>query len=374
MSVATRPRAGYGTAAQRWAGIGPYYAMFPLRFADEVIETFTVAGDRVLDPFAGRASSLFSASVRGRESVGMEINPVGWIYGRVKLAPAPKDAVEARVLELVKAADALEENPADRLPPFFVHCFSDAVLRFLSAARSSLDWKCNNVDRTTMVFILVYLHGKRKDSLSNQMRQSKAMSPDYSMRWWGERGLNPPDVDPRGFLLQRVRWRYAKGTPQACRSQILLGDACELIDDVARGVSGGEERPFKLLFTSPPYYGLTNYHYDQWLRLWMLGGPPVPRRSGGAHQNRFESKCAYEVLLKRVFGKAAGAMDPEGRVYVRTDAREYTLSTTLRALEEAFVGWSIETTQRPFSSDTQTALFGDKSRKPGEVDIVLRAR
>ena len=32
-----------------------------------------------------------------------------------------------------------------------------------------------------------------------------------------------------------------------------------------------------LFFTSPPYYGVTNYFYDQWLRFWLLGGPLKPK-------------------------------------------------------------------------------------------------
>lgn len=347
--------------------------MFPTHFADEVIEAFTDVGDRVLDPFAGRASSLFSASARGREAVGVEINPVGWIYGQAKLAPAPAHAVEARIAEIGEAAKASRESSLEDLPLFFRRCFTDPVLRFLTTARHSLAWERDAVDRTSMMFILVYLHGKRQASLSNQMRQSKAMSPDYSMRWWEERKLTPPDVDPESFLLQRVRWRYAKGTPQTVPSHLLLGDACELMDEVLRDTDSGEKKPFKLLFTSPPYYSVTNYYYDQWLRLWMLGGPDVPRRLGGVYEKKFESKPCYEKLLRTVFHKAASVMDSEGCVYVRTDAREFTLSTTLSVLKEAFEGWSLETTLRPFASRTQTALFGDKSHKPGEVDIVLRA-
>jgi hypothetical protein len=348
--------------------------MFPTHFANEVIENYTEAGDRVLDPFAGRASSLFSAAAKGRMAVGVEINPVGWIYGQAKLAPAPESAVEIRIRELGEVARTSRGAPCLGLPVFFRHCFTDTVLRFLNAARSNLEWKHDAVDRTTMMFILVYLHGKRQSSLSNQMRQSKAMSPDYSVRWWEERNLTPPQVDPESFLLQRVRWRYAKGTPPTTASRLLLGDACELLDNIAQDVSGSGEKPFKLLFTSPPYHSLTNYHYDQWLRLWMLGGPSAPRRmGGGAHEKKFESKAQYENLLRTVFQKTARMMDPKGCVYVRTDARTFTLSTTLNVLKEAFVGWSLETTQRPFVRSTQTALFGDKRRKPGEVDIVLRA-
>ena len=62
-----------------------------------------------------------------------------------------------------------------------------------------------------MALLLVHLHGKRTDSLSNQMRQTKSLSPQYAVRWWDERGLEPPDIDPVEFMKKKLKWRYAKG-------------------------------------------------------------------------------------------------------------------------------------------------------------------
>ncbi len=363
----------YSTAAGRWEGIGPYYAMFPTSFANQVVERFTEIGDRVLDPFAGRASSVFSAAVRGRTATGIEINPVGWIYGQTKLSPAPQDAVENRIAQITRQASSSDGEPLDRLPQFFHRCFTSTVLRFLLTARRLLDWKNNAVDRTAMAFILIYLHGKKKASLSNQMRQSKAMSPDYAVRWWNERRLQPPDVDPETFLRQRIRWRYEKGLPTVHVSQMMLGDSCELMQTVRQKVLDGKESPVRLLFTSPPYYNVTNYYYDQWLRLWVMGGSEIPARTGELHKGKFEAKLEYDNLLRNVFRGAAEIMDERSWVYVRTDAREFTFSTTLAVLEEVFPAWSIETTRQPFTKSTQTALFGDAELKPGEVDIVLRS-
>src|SRR5260370_16115060 len=80
-------------------------------------------------------------------------------------------------------------------------------------ARENLGWRACRVDRTVMALMLVYLHGKQGAALSNQMRQTKSMAPDYAVRWWRERGLVPPDLDPVDFLLSRLRWRYARGLP-----------------------------------------------------------------------------------------------------------------------------------------------------------------
>src|SRR6516225_6142615 len=87
------PESHYGTAASRWAGVGPYYAMFPVSFATAVVKEHTRRGDGVLDPFAGRATSLFAAASEGRFGLGVEINPVGWVYGKAKLQTATRENV-----------------------------------------------------------------------------------------------------------------------------------------------------------------------------------------------------------------------------------------------------------------------------------------
>lgn len=266
----------FSTAADRWAGVGPYYAMFPVSFANDVIGEYTELGDRVLDPFAGRGTAPFSAATMGRIGIGIELNPVGWVYGATKLRPAPEADVVARLQEISRERVRFHQD-ARRLPEFFQECFDPTVLEFLLSARSSLDWRRHSVDRTLAALLLVYLHGKRDFALSNQMRQTKAMSPKYSIGWWRKRGLRPPVVDPVEFLESRIRWRYAKGRPQPTRSSMRFGDSREHLKLLRRRSYGS----VSLLLTSPPYFGVTNYFYDQWLRLWLLGGRPTDARVGG---------------------------------------------------------------------------------------------
>ena len=264
------------TAAARWAGVGPYYAMFPVEFADRVVRHYTDPGDLVLDPFAGRGTAVFSAAVNDRASVGIELNPVGWVYARTKLSPAGKSDVATRVAEIGARMGRFKQG-ADALPEFFRACFSRKTRQFLLAARKHLAWRRSQVDRTLMALLLVYLHGKRNDALSNQMRQTKSMSPDYALAWWRERELRPPQRDPVEFVTKRLNWRYAKGRPEIQRdARMLLGDSEKLLPQLRRRVLDGEVARASLLFTSPPYFGITNYHYDQWLRLWLLGGAPSP--------------------------------------------------------------------------------------------------
>jgi hypothetical protein len=170
---------GHSTAESRWARFGPYYALFPVSFAFDVIDKYSQRGQRIIDPFAGRGSSVFAGAILGRESVGIEINPVGWIYGQVKLNPAYKEQVTDRLREIY-GKHHYYKYQAEALPEFYHLCYCDDVLKFLLAARKWLDWKNNNIDASLMAIILVHLHGKLGEGLSNQMRMTKSMGLNYS--------------------------------------------------------------------------------------------------------------------------------------------------------------------------------------------------
>ncbi len=351
--------------AARWISFGTYYGMFPVDFALNAVERYTAPGDAVLDPFAGRGTAIAAAAALGRRGTGIEINPVGWVYGQVKLKPAPMDLVLSR-LEEIGAIEGEYSTEMARLPEFYRWCFDPSIQMFLLAVRHRLNWRNNEVDATLAAFILLYLHGKRGQALSNQMRQQKSMAPDYSVRWWQARNLRPPDIDPVAFLTQRIQWRYKWGTLCLQESQMLLGDSMIALPRL-------EHESYRLLLTSPPYYDVTSYYYDHWLRYWVLGGPNLPTTIGEEwrRDSRHGNQERYRYLLHMVFTAAARLMRPDGVIYIRTDAREFTLRITSEALQVAFPNKRLEVKLAPYDSATQTALFGDPAPKPGEVDLIL---
>jgi hypothetical protein len=360
----------YDTAASRWAGVGPYYAMFPTAFATEVVKEYTKPGQTVLDPFAGRATSLFAAASEDRFGIGVEINPVGWVYGKAKLQTARKADVENKLRWIEKKAASYKAE-ATTLPEFFDWCFCSRAKEYLVAARELLDWRRSKVDWTTMALLMVDLHGKRQSSLSNQMRQTKALSPQYAIRWWKDRGLRPPERDPVEFMLKKIEWRYRKGRFLGNgdkRNRLYLGDSREQLRSLARRSPGGTA---KLLFTSPPYHGVTNYFYDQWLRLWLLGGTAEPRSVGNKHKRKFDNKLDYVDMLQAIFADSKRLLSHDAVVYVRTDAREFTYESTLEALERTFPTKKLRAEKRSSPTTTQTALFDSEVRSRAEVDLVM---
>lgn len=363
---------GFKTAEARWSRFGPYYAMFPVDFAFDVVNKYSKEGDYILDPFAGRSSSIFAGGVLGRYSLGIEINPVGWLYGAVKLNPANKDEVVDRLLEIYGKRNYYT-RAIEKMPEFYRICYNDEVLKFLLTARKHLNWKNDSVDATLMSIILVYLHAKIGEGLSNQLRMTKSMGMNYSVEWWKKNGLSsPPDINPVKLLLDKINWRYQMGMPKLTESAVIFGDSTIELQKIVRRANLNDIK-FSLLFTSPPYYSITDYHADQWLRLWMLGGEEIPKSLGEKHKGRFIDKENYYNLLDDVFGLSAGMMDKKSTIYVRTDKREFTFESTLEILKKHFPKHKARIIDKPLTTETktQTKLFGDKSLKPGEVDIIM---
>lgn len=351
---------------QRWMKLGPWYAMFPLEFAQASIEEHTKPGQAVLDPFMGRGTTLAAAKMLGRHAAGVEINPVAWLYAKVKTQPCEKEALLARLEEIAALS---KETRLKRMPEFYSWCFHDDVRRFLLTAREALNWQDDPVDRTLMAIILVDLHGNVQDSLSNQMRQTKAMAPAYAVNWWKEQDMRPAKKDAAAILRRKIEWRYRHGLFTSKTKVLALhGDSTSVLQQTAT------LGPYHLLLTSPPYHGIINYNYDQWLRRWMLGGPELPKYSAGKYQDRYDNKEHYQQLLDKVFSEAALLLDDRAHVIVRTDARPFTLGATITALEKAFPGKSLTRVDRPFLRKTQTQLYGDRSKKPGEVDLILKPK
>lgn len=357
----TSTRLRRGQAIERWIGLGPYYAMMPRAFAEAQIRRFTDYGDAVLDPFCGRGTVPFVAASLGRRYTGIEIFDVGWVFASAKTSPAPRDLVEKRLrdMSMLSATEIVDSD-------FFRYAYAPDVLKFLCASREHLNWKTDSVDRTLMALILVSLHDKIGNGFSNQMRQTKAVDPAYAIAWWKANNmLTPPDIDPVALIQRKINWRYAKGVPILQPGRILSGDCTQIL-----GTSEVHGK-HRLLLTSPPYYGVTNYCVDQWMRQWMLGGAPTTERNSHPFLNRFTNREVYRSLIETMLTKSSKLLTDDATLVIRTDAREFTLTCTIEAIRKAFPAKKIFKRMAPLKGKSQTALFGSKTEPPGEVDIFV---
>ncbi len=352
----------YGNADGRWAGLGPYYATFPVGFARAVIEAMSPRrGGCVMDPFCGRGTAPFVAQATGRASLGIDLNPVAWVFAKVKTDPEPNVEQQLYRLEEVQKEVSSEDRIAQN--EFQEWAWCGEVLGFLNVARRVLDWRESKTDRTLMGFILAHLHANHESGLSNQLQNSRSMGPDYAVRWWKSREMRPPVIDPVSVLSRKVKWRYRHGVVD-CRKKALieLGDSSEIL---ATKTSG----QFNLLFTSPPYCNVTDYRQDSWIRLWMLKeGPALPDWKKDSRTVRQDS---YKKMINDVLTSASRLLTPQGVVWIRTDAREFTKEVTLNAVRKIWPNRKLFMREDIPKCATQTEHFRNLSSGTGEVDLLI---
>jgi hypothetical protein len=255
----------------------PYFAMFPESFAEDRIARWSKPGDLVLDPFSGRGTTPLQALLMDRAAAAIDINPVAYCVTAAKCDPPSLLEIQKRVSALrvdtaALSADDLREERRG-LPPFFGRAFHWTTLDQLLALRRLGHWREDRVDRFVVALALGILHGEMTRStryLSNQMPRTISTKPEYSLRYWRKRGLWPLKKDLWGLLAAEAALRLSGPLPSAT-AKVALGDArnAQALLTAARGRAS-------LVVTSPPYFDVTRFEEDQWLRLWLLGYPPRP--------------------------------------------------------------------------------------------------
>ncbi len=324
--------------------ICPYFTMFPLEYPVRIISKHKRESPIVVDPFCGRGTTLFAARRADLSSHGLDTSPIAVAISRAKMANASVEAI----LEL--ARDFLKIEPK-QVPnqPFFRWAYAPQTLRELCSVREGLLKIRKETNESVLLRALALgcLHGPRpKDPLnagyfSNQMPRTFSTKPDYSVRYWEQRGMKPAKVS-----VQRVLRRKLQRIPDLGKSAI--GGICRVQCADARQPGPYRNLEGRLLvITSPPYYGMRTYVQDQWLRNWFLGGPEEIDYDADT-QVRHSSHDDFAKDLARVWSHLKQRAD-EIDLYIRfgtinsvkSDARQL-----LRDSLEESGGWTLVSTRR----------------------------
>ncbi len=294
--------------------------MFPESFVEKWVSLLTEPGESVLDPFCGRGSTPFQALLMGRTAVASDINPVAYCVTKAKTNAPGVAAVRGRltVLEAAYEPEAWT-GAASVLPEFFHVCFASDTLKQILYLRNALSWRANPTDCMLGALILGVLHGESNKSpnyLSNQMPRTISTKPAYSVRWWRERGFVAPNRDCFELLRHAITFRYAS-KPLESTARMFNQDIRKLPYEAFK-----LRRKMRLAVTSPPYFNVTNFEEDQWLRLWFLGGPPHPTRKLISTDDRHERTPAYWDFICDMWRVLGFLMDTRSNVVIRLGARK----------------------------------------------------
>ncbi len=88
-------------------------APYPVELASRLVRMFSFAGDTILDPFVGTGSTSLAAAAAGRNSVGIDIDPV---YLDMSYRRLEAYAAERRLFEATEVRVEISDRDQNRLP------------------------------------------------------------------------------------------------------------------------------------------------------------------------------------------------------------------------------------------------------------------
>lgn len=345
--------------------------MFPEDFVEKHVLAWTKPGDIVFDPFCGRGTTVFQSLLMNRSAAGMDVNPVAACVAGAKADPPA-------LIDILQRIDVLEVRFLKRKgrisapSAFFNACFHRATLQQVLYLREELSWKTNRVDRFIAAIALGALHGESHKSrlcLSNRMPRTISTKPDYSVRWWKERGLLAPNRDAFTILRELAKFRF-KIEPAPLKGAVKLGDARK-----ARSRFKKLQGQVRLVVTSPPYLDVTDYAEDQWLRLWFLGGPSVPSPRT-FKDDRIKDRDAYWQFLSQVWLGVSPLLAQRSKIVVRIGGRlprEELAAGLKMSMKNGLSGRQFRLVLAPFTSEVkgrQTNTFRPGTAQSFEHDFV----
>ena len=297
----------------RFHSICPYFAMFPEAFVRRNVLAWSKREDVILDPFSGRGTTIFESLLNGRRAVGCDTNPVAVCLSRAKADPPKLGEILQRLKDLEKACSRFKSTGPETSDEFFNLCFHEETLRQLLFLMKKLDWRVNSVDCFIAALSLGCLHGESHRTelcFSNRMPRTISTKPAYSVRWWRQKGCLPPERDVFSILRTCAEYRYESPMPPL-KGRVVEGDVRR-----ASTLLRSYREKVKLVITSPPYLDITDYHEDQWLRLWFLGGASRPV-TGQGKDDRHRRTEGYWQFLREAWKGIAPLLQESAQVVIR---------------------------------------------------------
>ena len=243
--------------------VGPYSGSFPPELVHYFLYKYTDPNDVVFDPFSGRGTTSLQSVLNNRATIANDTNPLAYTYTFSKLFPVESYQVE-KVLDKVPFSDESYITPLDDDKRYeLLSYFHEDTLKEIQILKNYL---INNksVESTYIQSLLVgTLCGNRISNLSVTMSALISFSANYMRSWSAKNEIFPEYRDVKPRLISKAERLEKDGLKFRKDSKVLQEDATNLLSI--------EDSSIDCIITSPPYFNVINYAYDNRLRLWTLG-------------------------------------------------------------------------------------------------------
>ena len=233
---------------------------FPPALAHWFVAKYSDVGQVVLDPFSGKGTLPLEACLMGRVGIGNDLAPEAYTVTRAKVRAVTLAEVKAWINEAARRMrpDTVSVYDAEDDVRVF---FSSSTLRQILAIRELLLHDDSDVACFVKGVVLGILHGPSELHLSIPCSHSFSMSPGYLRRYAKKHKLRKPNRNVLKCILKRAENLLSDGIP-GVKGMAFMYDARSL---------PLPDESVNLIVTSPPYFNMQTYAWDNWLRLWFLG-------------------------------------------------------------------------------------------------------
>jgi DNA modification methylase len=265
----------YATADTQYHvhGIHPYPARMIPQIANRLIRERSSPGDIVLDPFCGSGGVLTEALLLGRNSIGVDINPLARLIAKVKttlIEPVELTAASHKILSNIRTKVEMGRSGGYKVRvPYFTnisHWFTKEVVQELAVVKQEIDLRYPiGIESNLRDFFQVCF------SMTTRKTSNIAFDDNpYFIRAKTEEDLK--DHSPNVLLtfekqvmngLDRMR-EFHSVCPRNVNARVLLADSRLL---------PLEESSVNLVVTSPPYgeesHTMSYSRFAKLSLLWM---------------------------------------------------------------------------------------------------------
>lgn len=258
-------------------GLHPYPARMVPQIAQRLIQRYSREGDVVLDPFCGSGGVLVEARLLGRNSIGIDINPLAVLLATVKSTPIDPEVLRSYWAKLKpEIASEIALFRAGKIgfkPPFFganiMYWFKPEVIRELAIIRENI--KAIEDDSVRRFFEVPFSLTVRDSSGVRKKEYKLYRIPEEEWRKFR------PDtlaifIEHVEESIEKMEGFYARAAKDVF-SKVFLADTRYMLTQrfpkEANELLGA--RPPRIIVTSPPYGdSRTTVAYGQFSRLSSL--------------------------------------------------------------------------------------------------------
>ncbi len=250
-----------------------YRACFKPSLPAFFIERLSAPGDRVLDPFMGRGTTVLEAALRDRAPCGNDVNPLSAMLVRPRLSPPPLSAIAARL-------DALDLAWSGDLDEDLLVFFHPDTLREICALRDHLlrreaNGEIDAVDDWIRMVAVNRLTGHSAGFFSvYTMPPNQAVGVDAQRKINQKRDQQPPRRDVRAIVRKKSAALQADVHPLWQGRAAPIAREAVLTTGPAARLTALADASVQLVVTSPPFLDVVQYASDNWLRCWFCGIDP----------------------------------------------------------------------------------------------------